>query len=274
MTASDFRGLLRPDLSAYSTTLLPMSDSAPSILAIGSCRIFRPLRSLHEDGLINLINYKENQWFTHTAAAARQFVDVLDGTTHIPADLRRAALEADVTFPQNMKSATPLRADAVVVEVSSLKQHRVHGIELNAHKVYGIAVESGFNYRPIVQGLTNELSDDHVLKSMKVSYASQCELAADLLSIQERLGCPVMTVNHLYSEMPDGSPAPDRVRLTEALRRVETEHGIPMHDTEPAIVEHGIRVALQDHNHYRTDFEPVVGAQLLASVRRLVASKR
>lgn len=251
-----------------------MSDSVPSILAIGSCRIFRPLRPLHESGLINLVNYNENQWFTHTAAAARQFVDVLDGTTHIPVELRRAALEADGVFPSDMKLAVPLRADVVVVEVSSLKQHRVSDIELNAHKVYGIAVESGLNYRPIVQGLTSELPENHVLKAMQVSYTTQSELTADLLSIRDRLDCPVMTVNHLYSEMPDGTAAPDRVRLTEALRQVEAEHGIPMHDTQPAIVEHGIHVALQDQNHYRTDFEPVVGAQLLASIRNLVSIQR
>ncbi|WP_024366348.1 hypothetical protein [Arthrobacter sp. TB 26] len=247
-----------------------MSDSVPSILAIGSCRIFRPLRRLHEHGAINLVNYSEHQWFTHTAAAARQFVDVLDGTTHIPEALRRAALEADVVFPSDMRSVAALRADAVVVEVSSLKQHRIGGIELNAHKVYGIAVESGLDYRPIVQGLTSELPKDHLLKSMQVVYTTQGELASDLLSIRDRMACPVMTVNHLYSEMRDGTPAPDRVRLTEALRQVEAEHDIFMHDTQPAIVEYGVDAALQDQNHYRTNFEAVVGAHLLGSIRNLM----
>lgn len=249
-----------------------MYSSVPAVLAIGSCRIFRPLRPLHENGVINLINYSENQWFTHTAAAARQFVDVLDGTVHIPEGLRRAALEADVSFPSDMKSPIPLQPDAVVVEVSSLKQHRLRGIELNAHKVYGMAVEAGLDYRPIVQGVTTALPDEHVLKAMQVTYAKQEEISTDLLSIRDRMACPVMTVNHLYSEMPDGTPAPDRVRLTEALRRLECEHGIPMHDTQPAIVEYGIQVALKDQNHYHSSFESVVGERLLKSIQNLLAN--
>lgn len=256
-----------------STSMLSMSVSVPSVLAIGSCRIFRPLRPLHEDGLINLLNYSENQWFTHTAAAARQYIDVLDGTTHIPERLRRAALEADAVFPEDMTAAAPLQADAVVVEVSSLKQHRLNGVELNAHKVYGIAMESGLDYRPIVQGDTSELPDDHLLKTMQVSYTDLGELASDLSSIRARLSCPIMTVNHLYSEMSDGTPALDRVRLTEALRQIESEHGIPMHDTEPAIREYGVHAALLDQNHYRGDFEPVVGTRLLKSIRSLLAGQ-
>lgn len=256
--------------SANSTNMPSMYDSVPSVLAIGSCRIFRPLRPLHESGLINLLNYSENQWFTHTAAAARQFVDVLDGTVHIAQELRRAALEADLVFPSDMRSPVPLRPDAVVVEVSSLKQHRVEGIELNAHKVYGMAVETGLDYRPIVQGVTTALPDEHVLKAMQVSYAKQDELTSDLLSIRDRMACPVMTVNHLYSEMPDGTPAPDRVRLTEALRQLEREHGIPMYDTQPAIAEYGIQAALEDQNHYRSSFESVVGDRLLKSIQNLL----
>lgn len=250
-----------------------MSDNAPTVLAIGSCRIFRPLRPLHEQGLINLINYGENQWFTHTAAAARQFVDVLDGKAHIPAGLRRAALETDLEIPEDMISRHALQADAVIVEVSSLKQHQVNGIELNAHKVYGIAVESGLDYRPIIQGNTTGLPADHVLKSLQVNYTTQAELTADLLAIRDRVGAAIMTVNHLYSETKDGAPVPERSRLTEALSLVEEEHGIRMYDTKPAIVEHGIDTALLDQNHYRTEFEPVVGRRLLTAIRGLVANR-
>ena len=80
-----------------------------------------------------------------------------------------------------------------------------------------------------------------------------------------------MTVNHLYSEMPDGSPAPDRVRVTEALRLVESEHGVPLYDTRSVIVEHGIEAALVDQNHYRTEFEPVVARHLLDTLLRVAA---
>ena len=36
-----------------------------------------------------------------------------------------------------------------------------------------------------------------------------------------------------------------------------------LHETEPAIVEHGTESALADQNHYRTEVEPVVLQHLL-----------
>lgn len=226
---------------------------------------------MYEQGRIDLVNYNTHLWLTHTAAAGRQYVDIIQGRTNIPAELRPAALESHLEFPDDMSvDFGPI--DAVVVEVSSYKQHRINGIELNAHKVYGIAKQAGVDHRPIIEGRTEALPDDHVLKSLEVSFATQDELAADLLTIRDRLGAPTMTVDHLYTEMPDGSPVPVRERLTTMLSRVQQDHGIPLHTTKETILEHGFVAALEDQNHYRYAFEPVVGNRLLTGIGQMVGA--
>ena len=229
---------------------------------------------MHDAGEIDLINYGDDQWFTHTAAAGRQYIEVLDGKVHIPEDIRPAAIESDFPFPDDMASPEKLRGDIVIVEVSSLKQHQINGIELNAHKVYKTAAESVPNPTQVTQGNTSSLPDGHVLKGMQVNYVTQGGLATDLLAIRDRIGSPVMTVNHLHSVRPDGSPAPERTKLTEALRAVEANYGIPVYDTKDAILEQGADLALLDQNHYRPDFEIVVGRRLLALAQQIIAEAK
>lgn len=240
----------------------------PTVLAIGSCRIFRPLRRLHDEGRINLVNYTERYWFTHTAAAALQYVDVMQGRVAVPPELRRAALETELVFPADMALGIG-EVDLVVVEVSSLKQHRIGAYELNAHKVYGIAVETGHPHQPIVNGhreALDALPEGHILHALKVDYTSPAQLASDLTSIRKQVGAPVMTVDHLHAVLPDGGSVPGRDRLTEDLRAVSMASGLSFYSTKDLIDEHGSEVALLDQNHYRSEFEAVVGERMLPMI--------
>lgn len=239
----------------------------PDVLAIGSCRIFRPLRCLHEANLINLVNGEHRYWFTHTASAAKQYVDVMQGNVHIPLRLREAALETELEWPEDMAMGLP-GADLTIVEVSSLKDHIIDNIRLNAHKVYGIANQPGYDYRPIVQGDTKSLPDDHVLKTLQVARAADEQLTNDLQAIKEATQTPMMVVDHLFSVTPDGTPAPERVELTNLLDSVSGTIGLSFHSTRDLIVRHGMDVALEDHNHYRKEFENEVGQDLLNTMRK------
>ena len=208
-----------------------VSTSELRVLAIGSCRVFRPLRRLAIAGKIDLVNTAEDRhWFTHTAAAARQYVEVMLGDKEIPLALRSAAFESDHTWPVDMAMGIPA-VDVVLVEVSSLKNASVASVSLNAHRVYHLAMEAGVDYRPVINGDTSDLPSEHPLKSLQVAYTSQQQLSADLKAIRDRVEVPVMTVDHLYSLTADGAPAPDRVRLTKALMSVDAELGIPLHTT-------------------------------------------
>lgn len=240
-------------------------STIPTVLAIGSCRIFRPLRRLHDEGLVNLVNYEDRFWFTHTAGAARQYVDVMQGRVHIPQELRPAALESDLEWPEDMALGLPA-ADLVVVEVSSLKGPSLGEFKLNAHKVYGIANESGLDYRPIVQGNTGALPDDHILKPLKVSYTTGAQLRDDLRVIKDAVGAPMMVVDHLYAMTSDGELIPGRATLTSELKGASKDVGYLFHSTRDLIEKRGAEAALLDPNHYRTEFEAIVGKSMLPSI--------
>jgi len=183
------------------------------------------------------------------------------GNKVIPNHLRRAALESVLEFPGDMAAGIP-RVDAVVVEVSSLKQYILEGYYLNAHKIYGIVSESGLPHQPVLNGQTQALPDGHPLKMLRMEVASRQTLRDDLRSIQDQVRAPVMTVDHLYSVMPNGEPPAERSKLTEELRLVSQQENMPFYSTKELIVEYGIDRALLDQNHYRSDFEEVVGDRM------------
>jgi hypothetical protein len=246
--------------------------SVPNVLGIGSCRIFRPLRHLHEQGLVRLLNYHSHQWFTHTAAGAMQYTKLVRGQSHLPLSLRPAVLETEMKIPEDLvfDFANP---DLVMVEVSTLKEHVLDGISLNAHKVYGLAVAAGVPYRPVINGITDALPDDHVLKAMAIHYATGLEVDRQLQYIRNELGASLLTVDHLYTETPDGLAIPERTKLSEILQGLQTSQGMAHFSTKTAIVAAGIDVALEDQNHYRKDFEPVVAGAMYSRIESLLALK-
>ncbi|THJ67336.1 hypothetical protein E8P82_04295 [Arthrobacter echini] len=243
-----------------------MSSHAPAVLAIGSCRIFRPLRRLSDLGSIQLVNQTHHNWFTHTAAAARQFVEISEGRTIVPEPLRGAAFETMIGYEAEMSGEIP-SFDLAVVEVSTVKQHSAEGIELNAHRVYNIAKELGIEYRPVVNGDVSQVPDGHPLKGMTVSRASAESIAADIRALRDQLAVPILTVDHLYFEI-EGEPMAERTSLTQVLESVADGDGVMFHPTKPVIVEHGVDVALADSNHYRKEFETVVAERMYASILR------
>lgn len=243
--------------------------SVPNVLAIGSCRIFRPLRHLHESQSIKLINHGSHQWFTHTAASAVQYADLVQGKASLPDALRPAILETEMTLPHNLFFEFP-RPDLVVVEVSTLKEHRLDGYSLNAHKVYGMAVDEGVPYRAVINGQTGDLPTTHVLKTMSVRYASASEVEAQLLYLRQELKAPLLTVDHLYTESEDGSPIPERTKVSSILAGLESTHGMAYYPTKDLIVAAGLEVALQDQNHYRPNFESLVAAEMLTRMKQVL----
>lgn len=182
-----------------------------------------------------------------------------------PTKAPSVAIEADKEFPVDM-SADFGRLDAVIVEVSSYKQHSIDGVELNAHMVAGLAKKAEADYRFIIEGRTEQLADGHLLKPLNVCFTSQQDLEDNLLYIRNSLNVPVITVDHLFTLRGDGSRVPAREKLTKMLEQVEITHKIPFYSTENTIVSHGTQSALADQNHYNHSFEPIVGQALLSKI--------
>ncbi|MDQ0865807.1 hypothetical protein [Arthrobacter globiformis] len=196
-------------------------------------------------------------------------MEVTQGRKEVPEALREAAFETTIGYEAEMQGIVTAY-NLSVVEVSTLKEHRADGIELNAHKVYHAALDAGIEYRPFVNGDVSALPEGHPLAALKVSRASEESVVEDVLAIQSALGVPVLTVDHLYYEL-DGAPLAERESLTNVLRRVSEHEEIGFHSTKELILEHGLEVALEDSNHYRSAFERLVAERMHDSIRSMYA---
>lgn len=230
------------------------------VVAVGSCRVFRPLRAAHAAGHIDLLN-RGLEWFTHSAGEAVQYVDVVRGARDLPEALRPLICETDRDLPADLSSPWVLHADVAVVEVSTLKVMELDGYRLNYHKVWGYAQERGYDTRAVLSGVVDGLPDDEPLRRVKVSKATADEVGDTLETLRRTARVPVLAVDHLYATLPSGDLAPERAALRDALQEVQGRHGIPVWSTRPFIAEHGPSV-LEDHNHWAKDAEDRVGEDL------------
>ena len=218
-----------------------------NVFAIGSCRIHRPLRHLDDCGAVKLLNRIDPCWFVHTSGAARQYLDVVSGRARIPVELEPYILEGKPR-KMNYDGVDQLaQCDLVVVEISSLKVHRSRGWDLNAH---------------IIWRARKEADSSPVVKEMIDRAATEDEIIADLLYIREMTKRPVMVVDHLHFLDKDGNTFPARTQISGILANAETKLRFPFFSTRPTIDLHGIGTALEDHAHYRKEFEAVVGAAM------------
>lgn len=237
------------------------------VLAIGSCRVFRPLRRAHEAGTLELANYADNWWFTHTAAEARQYVDVLAGRTVLPAELRPFICETSLALPNELVAGGLLDVDVVCVEVSTMKALTLDGLRLNYHQVWGRAEQANVDSRAALQGLPVEWpASDAPLGRMVVGKSTPESVSEDLLAVRQAVGRPVLLVDHLHAQMPTGILAPERQTISETLAAVP----LPLYSTRTLIEQYGQDVALKDHNHWASTFEPTVSDDLTHHLLRIV----
>lgn len=252
-----------------------MSDR-PRVLAIGTCRIFRPLRRMDAAGTIEMLHYGKTPhwWFTHTAAEGIQYLRALSGEIDIPAHLRPLVCETTADLPADLAAPDSLnRVDLVVVEISTFKTLEVDGFRLNLQNVWGYANRAGVPPRDALSGKPVDWPEDaQLLADMKMGRAIPEQVEAELLEIHQRVGAPMLTVDHLAATIDGSTPVSGRQDITDALRAIEQRTGIPFHSTRPLIELHGESVALQDANHYHADFEATAGEDLVRSFPRALIS--
>lgn len=245
------------------------------VLAIGSCRIFRPLRRAHEAGALELVNHSDRWWFTHTAGEARQYVDTLTGKTSLPTEVRPFICETSLDLPENLSAPNLTNVDAVCVEVSTFKSVTLDGFRLNYHQVWGHAERAGVDSRAALQGQpVHWPEEDQPLRRMIVNRSSPEAVQEDLLAVKRSVGSPVLVVDHLHAHMATGGLAHERLQITETL----AAGPLPFYSTRVLIEQHGQEVSLKDHNHWASDFEATVGEDLTRHLRAVAdattASKR
>ena len=251
-----------------------MSD-APRIVALGSCRVFRPLQKLQAKGEIELLYYgtSPHWWFTHSAGEAIQYLAAIRGEVAIPEELRPLICETTADLPPDLTEPGLLDSvDLAVLEISTLKAFHSHGLRMNMQRVWGYAHASGVDASAVLAGQPVEWPPDRpLLSDLQVVRETADVVAEQIRQIRELVGVPVLTVDHLFATTRDGSAIPGRAEITALLSRIAADDvDIAFHSTRRLIQAHGERVALKDATHYAADFEALVGDDLLLSIRELL----
>lgn len=225
-----------------------------NVFLLGSCRIHRPMRQLDRSGQVTLLNKVDPVWFMHTARAARQSLEVICNLADPPLHLRELIYETDDEREIEFRAPEMVRqADAIVVEVCSIKSIDLEGWEMNAHRMRSAQI----NGDPRAEACTRTTS-------------TASEIAAEIRKISEISGKDVMVVNHISVT---GQPNLDRAR-SRVTRVLESARDItPFHlfDTAPVLDQVPVETALKDQNHYAPDFELAMGEAMLAHLKRLPA---
>lgn len=235
------------------------------VLAIGSCRVFRPLRAAHQAGLVELVNISENWWFTHTSAGGLQYTRALAGFTDIPEALRPLTCETMIDpLPLDLENRDLLDVDVVVQEVSAVKLLLSGGVHLNQARVWGHADALGINTARLVAGDTSELPEDDVLQDLQVGLSTFESVRSDVEAVAELVGAPVVCVDHLYSLMSNGKVASDRAAITGWLHRLAAEEVAPVVSTKDYILRAG-PASLLDQNHWAQDHELPFGREIVSA---------
>ncbi|MHA3837570.1 hypothetical protein ACXR8F_17770 [Terrabacter sp. AAH1] len=246
----------------------------PRVLALGSCRVFRPLHRLHSAGKLDLLYYARSPhwWFTHSAGEAIQYLEALRGEVEIPTPLRPLICETTADLPDDLSDDARFGSpDVAVLEISTLKAFHSNRLRLNMQRVWGYAHASSVNAAAVLAGQkVNWPHDRRLIADLDVRRESAEVVADQIRQIRELVGVPLLTVDHLFATTTNGDPIPGRSQITALLGDVSDGDSIALHSTRPLIEQHGESIALQDATHYAADFEPLAGDAMWTSIERLL----
>lgn len=246
----------------------------PRILAVGSCRIARPLRSLHARGVIDFVN-RDEPWFTHSSGEALQYVRLLGSSFALDERLRPFVDVPDREEAPSLARPEAVRdIDLVLVEISALKVARVGGECVHLPKVWAAADELALDGRASTSRQGVAWPAGHPLRAMKLAQESEAEIVANLRAIAAEAQAPVAICDHIHALDKDGNPLPARERLADLLSGIGRTHGIPKFSTRDMLTQHDHKAALLDSTHYRDTFEETAGEYFWSFLSRALEEHR
>lgn len=221
-----------------------------NIFLLGSCRIHRPIRKSMDDGHCVLLNRVDPCWFMHTARAACQSVEIIQGKIDPPLDLRELIFETDDERVIDFIAPDMIRdADALILEICTLSSIDLNGWEANAHRMWR----------------ANNEADPRAISAVKTVNSLE-DIADNIKKISDMTHKPIMVVNHIattgISEL-DSS----RKILTDTLKNAAKMVDFALFDTASVLDFVPTHIALKDHNHYNTGFESTVGNAMIAQLK-------
>lgn len=171
------------------------------------------------------------------------------GEKHPPMHLRDLVYKTDNKREINFDGREAIaRADVVIVEVSSLKSKRIDGWDLNLHRAFGAEKRSD----PRLSGMTTQ---GHSTEDMH----------AHLGALRDMTGKPLILIDHIWTTI-NNRALPMREILSQRLADVGARDGYGVFHTKSVLSKHRREDCLEDNDHYRDEFAPLMGGKILSYV--------
>jgi hypothetical protein len=272
------------------------------VLALGSCRIHEPLIAAEDAGQIEYLNrrFKRNRpVYLHDINEAIQFVRLIRGEIAMPKAIRRFAYERGLRVDTSMIRALE-RAEYVVLEVCTDKHYEVGNWTLSVNELHRRVVQAATVAaqewwdatdrglpRTEAQVLRVEAElrtrwwrrwqfDDsyrQVLRQLAFRYLSAAEIAQGLARLRALLHGRILVVPHVAVQLPDGEYLAERLQHVNKTIEAVGKAGLPYLDPRTFVSRDGQNYALdsggRDYHHYAAAYIPIVGQEIIRSIRVL-----
>ena len=275
------------------------------VLALGSCRIHRPLQAARREGAIEYLNrrfWSLTNLYLHDIHEAIQFVRLAHGEVVLPAEIRPFAFERWARLDLR-RLATLDQAERVVLEICTDKHYEVAGFTLNLNRIKDELVTHsgaagldwwrtiGRGERPpeaLVERVESALrvgwrtrwrfGDGHrrVLRELVYRRLSAAEISEGIARLQAMLALPLLVVPHVAVRLRDGCLLAERQRRIEKVVEAARLRDLPLFDPGDVVAREGQSRAFahggRDFNHYAPDFFAVMGREIVVTLRRVTTS--
>lgn len=270
------------------------SASRLSVLALGSCRVIDPLLAVRKLGLADCLNRRirsRTPVYLHDIHEMIQFLRLLTGARSMPDDVAPMAFRDWRARP--MPSLLD-DAERLVIEVCTDKHYQAMGWSLNVNEIHHQLVEpagdSGRLWwddvhrgdqppREVVEDAeaalrrAGKLTDVHrrLLREIAFVPLSATAIAEGMATLRSLVRCPVLVVPHVAVRLADGSLLAERIEHIDKTNEAARLAGLAVLDPRSFVERDGQQRALAkagtDFHHYADDYLPVVGREIVSSLR-------
>jgi hypothetical protein len=250
------------------------------ISAIGSCRVFSPLRCAQIDHGFK-IGHGMSEWFTHSTKDVIQKIGVLNGVINIPPELVPLVC-SDLTqyAPNEHRFDFFSGTDCFIIEICSVISNNIQGVELQQWRITNLKLLhksdiKAYDHRTVQIKNYLELKDidsKAVLPKIETNILNANEIITDLKTIHSALDKrPIVFVSHNLLKRSNGEVPEARLTIYEALSTYAKQTPNVLHfDPTVDIYDFGVDDAMTDINHYTNAFDKYIGSSFYRSAIRLI----
>lgn len=254
-----------------------------------------PLLAVRKLGLADCLNRRirsRTPVYLHDVNEMIQFLRLVAGDLSMPDDVAPMAFR---DWRVKLMPSLLDDADRLVIEVCTDKHYRAMGWSLNINEIHRQLVEPAGDCgrlwwsdvhrgdqppREVVEGAeaalrrAGRLTDVHrrLLREIGFEALSVAAIAEGMTTLCNLVRCPVLVVPHVAVRLADGSLLAERIEHIDKTIEAARLAGLAILDPRSFVERDGQQRALgnggTDFHHYADDYLPVVGREIVRSLRQ------